>query len=203
MTAMDPELKARLSGGPRAVDQDKLDRVREMIRQARELEREKEDLNARLTEVNLRLNDMYYRSLPDVFSEAGVTEIGLPAEGNQPAYRAECKPYYKANIGADWTSERRAQAFQTLQELGHGDVIKNQFTVQFGRGEDERARAFAETLRSLKLSYDQKLDVPWTTLTALVKEEYSKGRSLSTGDLEKIGATVGQVVKPVQVKSKS
>ena len=48
------------------------------------------------------------------------------------------KPIYAASIPKD----RRDEAFQWLRDHEFGDLVKNNVTVTFGRGEDETAKDF-------------------------------------------------------------
>lgn len=200
---MTDTLEDRLRTGRRAEPEtDRLERARSLIRQARDMEIERDGLEERLKEANNALNQLHHKTLPDLFTEVGIDHLGIPAEGNLPAYEAALLPYYKASIAAEWPPEKQAAAFQVLIDKGHGDVIKHRFIVDFPRGDREAAQAFEALLRQNQVSFSQSLAVPWNTLTALVKTETEAERPFGTGELEKIGATVGQIVKPKPRKEK-
>ncbi len=127
-----------------------------------------------------------------MFTEINIDSLGLPAEGNLPAYDTELKPYYKANIPVDWEPERRQAAFDYLDEQNAGDIIKSVFIVAIPRGKRAVALKVQKALEKLKVEYTADLSVPWNTLTAWVKESVEKHKTVP--NLDVLGATVGQVV---------
>lgn len=175
--------------------QDRLERCRAVVRQVRDMELRAQDLAEQLRALGRELNEARHKTLPELMNEAGVDRVGVPAQGNQPAFDAVLSPYYKANIAADWPEERRLQGFNALIEAGHSDVIRSEFVVAFGPGEEESAAALRSLLDTAGVSYGVRLAVPWTTLTALVREMHESDRPFTEAQLMAIGATVGQVVK--------
>jgi hypothetical protein len=172
---------------------DALGKIRDAARRLRDLEAEIVDLTERTTEKKAEVSQLKQKELVDLMNEAGVDNIGLPAEGNMPAYDAKAGAYYHANIGADWPPEKRDAAFAWLEEHGHGDLLKAVVTVAFGRRELEQARTLENTLRDMGLSPNLSMSVPWATLTAWLKEQVE--RRHAQPPLELLGATVGQIVK--------
>jgi hypothetical protein len=140
--------------------------------------------------------------LVEVFTAAGATSIELAAEGNLPAFTARLKPYYKANISAEWDDERRERGFKWLTDNEAGDLIKRAFTIEFGRTEGAEAERLRAVLEQLELSYNEKLAVNHQTLTAWFKERVEKRLPLPE-QLEVIGAQRGQIVEVKPVKEKS
>jgi hypothetical protein len=55
----------------------------------------------------------------------------------------EVKPFYSASISPDV----QEKAFEWLRNNGLGDIIKNDITVTFGRGEDNKAAQYAVLAR--------------------------------------------------------
>lgn len=203
---MDKDIAALMEAdaAPRA---DKLDKVRDAVRRARDLQAEIKDMEELLKERKKQLLTVTQRDLVDIFDDANVTDIGIPKEGNQPGFRAVLKPFYHANIAADWSDERRAAAFSWLDENGHGDIIKDTIVVEFPRGTRERQLKVMSWLDKEKISYSQALAVPWNTLTSLIKTLTEKmrvaqadGREVTPLPLETLGATVGRVVEVKPIK---
>lgn len=168
---------------------DTLERLRAAARTVRDLRRTAEDLTERLRETNAAVLDWEQRRLPDMFVEAGVDSVGLPAEGNLPAYDAALKPYYHANIPVD----QQDAAFAWLDKAGHGDMVRYVITVSLGKGEDATAKKVMAGLDKAGVSYETKRGVPWNTLTAFVREQVEKYKT--TPPLALLGATVGQIVQ--------
>lgn len=196
-------VRSRLGASRAAPAEDKLERARDLVREMRDLTLSIADQEERLREANKKFNELRHKTLPDFFAEVGLRELGLEAEGNEPAYLAKLRPYYKASIAADWDEERRNAAFDALEQHGLGDIIRRVFVVEVDRTNSKAINAVRTALRSLekrgKCSVSEKRDVPWTTLTATVREQLEKGEALP---LETLGATVGQIVEVKPVKDK-
>src|SRR5262245_51840119 len=103
---------------------DALARIRDLVRLRRDLKAEIESLEERLKERQSVVKELEYSTLPNLFTDIGIDRLGVPAEGNSPAVKAELKDYYKAVIQAEWTEERRLAAFARMQALGMGDLIR-------------------------------------------------------------------------------
>jgi hypothetical protein len=194
-------LAAMVREHARPPSEDKLDRLRAKVRSARDLELEIRSLSELARSKSKELGEIKSKELPDLFQETGVKEITLEREGNNPAYRAELKPYYHANIGADWEEERREAAFSWIEKQGHGDVIKTLIVVEMPRGSRKLAKQVEAALRKLKVPFTSEKGVPWNTLTALVRELIEKHKT--TPPLDTLGAHVGVVVQISPVKEKT
>lgn len=191
---LNPEVaRAAAQHAPSQPSEDRLTKVRDLVAQVRDTEEEKANLEGRLNDVHKLLNEFYYKDLPDVFEEAGVTSVSLPGEGNHPPIDAKLAPYYRANIAADWDELRRAEAFQWLEDNGHGDLIRFEVTVVFGKGEIDDANAAIDALKALGCRPTTRQSVPWSTLTAWLKEQVEKRGTVPP--LETLGATIGRVVR--------
>ena len=70
---------------------------------------------------------------------------------------------------------RREEAYKWLRENGLGDIIKNNVSVTFGRGEDDKAQQLLDLAASNGFEPNQKSDVAWNTLTALFQERVESG----------------------------
>jgi hypothetical protein len=60
--------------------------IRERMRETRDREARVRDLKSVLAEETKALNDMKMTVLPELFAQAGIDNLGLPPEGNNPAY---------------------------------------------------------------------------------------------------------------------
>ena len=107
--------------------------------------------------------------IPTLMQQAGVSSIKL-----DNGTSVEVSPYYYAKISED----RKAEAFQWLRENDHGDLIKNNVSVSFGKGEDSNAVNLKSELEAKGLVVDQKQDVHWQTLRGFVKEQIEKNKTL-------------------------
>lgn len=175
------------------VSEDTLEKVRVVLRETRDRELEIRGLEERLRTLKTSQNTAEHVTLPTMFQEANIDKLGLPAEGNLPAYDTELKPYYHANISSDWPPEQREEAFSWLTRHSHGDLIKSVVVITFPREEVKKAKALVQKQQKLGRSAQIEMTVPWNTLTAWLKEQVEK--FMSTPPLDKLGATVGRVVK--------
>ena len=82
----------------------------------------------------------------------------------------EVKEIYSATIPV----AQKESAFNWLRENGLGDLIKNEVTVSFGRGEDNKASEYADLARGRGYQPMQKLKVEPMTLKALFRERSEK-----------------------------
>lgn len=176
--------------------EDALAKVRDGVRRMSDRESEVADLKSDLASAERDLNAIRFKELPDLFQAAGIDSVGLGDEG----VNAKLEPYYRANIAADWPTEKRLAAFVRLAELGGADIIKVNLTVTFARGEDEKVAALEKLLRDNGYEYSSQLGVPWQTLTAFVKEQVEAGNARLLGSLDIIGATVGKIVRVKEKK---
>ena len=176
-----------------------LDAIAEKAKEARALEREIEDLKSRLAEKQQALNDLYMKQLPDLFEVVGVDKIGVTIGGNEKPLDAVLTPFYSANIAAGWDQDKRTQAFAYLESIGEGDLIKTTITLDLPRGSKELAERIVQSIannpkiKKLGCAPALKENVHPQTLTAWLKNQVEEAGFMP--DLEKIGGTVGRVVK--------
>ena len=144
------------------------------------LEREVEDLENRLKEKQEALKQVQEKDLPEALAECGLSEIKL-VDGS----KVTVKPYYQANP----PKEKYDEAMNWLRDNGHGDLIKNDVTVSFGKGEDDRAVDFKRFLTDNGTSYVDKTGVHPMTFKAFVREQVETGQNLP---FDLLGIYIGQ-----------
>ena len=86
----------------------------------------------------------------------------------------EIKEIYSATIPID----KKEGAFNWLRDHDLGDLIKNEITVSFGRGEDNKASDYADLAKGHGLEPTQKLKVEPMTLKALFRERSENNEEL-------------------------
>ena len=107
--------------------------------------------------------------IPKMMQEMNITKLKL-----KDGASIEVKPFYGANI----TPDKQESAFNWLRENGLGDIIKNDVTVTFGRGEDNKATAYAVLARGQGYEPVQKIGVHSQTLKAVVRERTESGQDM-------------------------
>ena len=104
--------------------------------------------------------------IPLMMHEMHITKLKL-----KDGESVEVKPFYSASI----VPEVQEQAFEWLRNNGLGDIIKNDITVTFGRGEDNKAAKYADLARGQGFEPIQKVGVHSQTLKAVVRERIESG----------------------------
>ena len=107
--------------------------------------------------------------IPAMMDDMQITKLKLK-DGEQ----VEIKKIYGASIPKD----QQEAAFTWLRNNGLGDVIKNDITVTFGRGEDNKATAYADLAKGQGFEPVQKIGVNPMTLKALVRERLENGQDI-------------------------
>lgn len=181
-------LKAIKNNDAARQDEDHLVELRNMARAMRDLSLQIKDLQEQIDQKQKLLTQLSMKDLPDLFDQHRVRSIGLDAEGNLPAYDVVASPYYKAVL-----PKEEDAGLRWLEEEGHGDMIRRSYTVNLNKDSQKEAAALRKFLEKHDMAFDEKETVPWTTLTAFVKEQIEKRHK--TPPLEILGATVGRIVK--------
>ena len=112
--------------------------------------------------------DISERVIPELLAEQGLSSLKL-ADGSSVTVKRE----YRCTLPKD--DFKREGAYKWLRENGLGDVIKNNVSVTFGRGEDNKAQQLLDLAASNGFEPQQKADVAWNTLTALFQERVESG----------------------------
>ena len=107
--------------------------------------------------------------IPKMMQEMNVTKLKL-----KDGASIEVKPFYGAHI----TPDKQEKAFNWLREHGLGDIIKNDVTVTFGMGEDNKATDYAVLARGQGYEPVQKVAVHTGTLKAVVRERTESGQDM-------------------------
>ena len=134
--------------------------------------KQKEDeiaaLEDQLKNKKAEAEDIGSRVIPELLAEQGLSEIKL-ADGSKVSVRKE----FRATVPKDDT--RRESCLQWLRDQGLGDIIKNNVTVSFGKGEDDKAEQLLNLAAENGFEPQQKSDVAWNTLSALYQERIEAG----------------------------
>ena len=107
--------------------------------------------------------------VPQMMEEMHITKLKL-----KDGESVEIKKIYGASI----TPDNQEQAFTWLRNNGLGDIIKNDVTVTFGRGEDNKAADYAVLARGQGFEPVQKIGVHPQTLKAVVRERLESGQEM-------------------------
>lgn len=83
-------------------------------------------------------------------------------------------------IRASVKKEVKPIAMRWLDDNGHGGIVKRQFIIEFGKDQEEWARAFRQQLAESRvpLNVKEERNVQWQTLDAWVREQLAEGNQL-------------------------
>lgn len=135
-----------------------------------------ETLELHLKQAQAALRQTQEIDLPNAMQQAGVSEIKLPTGE---------KITIKDGITASVPKDRKQEVCQWLRLHGFGDIVSEDVSVSFGRGEEKQARETADRLRELGLQPALVTDVNTARLKALISEQLAKGKEVP---LEMFGA---------------
>ena len=123
--------------------------------------KQKEDEIAQLEEQlkskKAEADDISSRVIPELLAEQGLSEIKL-ADGSKVSVKKE----FRATVPKD--DVKREAALQWLRTNGLGDIIKNNVSVTFGKGEDDKAKQLLDLAAENGYEPQQKSDVSWLSL---------------------------------------
>jgi len=159
---------------------DSLSGVADLARQAKEIGLQIEDLEVTLAEKKEAQKELLENRIPEALREIGMSKFEM-TDGSM----IEVKQYYSGSIPAN----RKGEAFEWLRSNGYDDIIKNTVACNFGRGEDEVAKQFAEFASTQGFDAQTKTEVHPQTLRAFIKERVETGEEFP---MELFGAWVGQ-----------
>lgn len=168
-------------------------------RRYRDLQLTIANLEDQLAAHKRELRTMQFEQLPDLMDQAGVDSLGLPAEGNHPAFDLKLVPFYQASIPAEWSPARREAAFKALSDLGHEDLIKTDITISLPRQERQTALRIIAALEQFQVTPQIRESVHHKTLTAWLQEMFEARNPLPPLDV--IGATIARIVKVKERRS--
>ena len=141
-----------------AMSSDITNSCNKLLETQKKIEATEEELK-KLKDVETTLSE---QTIPNLMQQAGVELIKLTG-----GISVEVKPFYSARIPAS----RSEEAFNWLRENGHGDLIKNQVSLEFGMKQDNEAKSIIEELKAKGLPVKQKTTVHPSSLRGFVREQ--------------------------------
>ena len=139
------------------------------VLELKDLEDEIENAEESLSKLKEKARYISNVEVPQMMEEMHITKLKL-----KDGESVEIKKIYGASI----TPDNQEQAFTWLRNNGLGDIIKNDVTVTFGRGEDNKAQQYAVLVRGQGFEPVQKIGVHPQTLKAVVRERLEAGQEM-------------------------
>ena len=133
-----------------------------------EVEAQIATLEAQLKDAKAALKDVREKRLPELMDDLGLTEFKT-ATGT----KIKVGEHIRGGIPAD----NQEKAFAYLEGEGDGNLIKRQFVIEFGKGDEAWAKKFSRDLaqRKKKVNSKVKRAVHPQSLYAYVKQKLEEG----------------------------
>ena len=169
------------------IDNESLKHIAILCRSQIEAETKVKNLEEELKLSKANLKQISEVDIPEALAECGLSELKL-TDGQ----KISVQTYYSASIPKDKIND----ALDWLRDNGHGDLIKNTVSIDYGKGEDNVAADMKQKLREAGQSFTDKTGVHPQTLKAFAREQTESGKNLP---LDLLGVYIGQktVIKEV------
>ena len=131
------------------------------------IERKQEEID----NLKAELKKVSFDDIPNLLAEKGLEKLKL-RDGNEIVVKKVINAYLPKE---DADPEGRAKSLEWLRNNDLGDIIKNNVTVSFGRGEDNKALDYASLAQKNGYLPTQKVDVNNRQLVAALKERLENG----------------------------
>lgn len=148
-----------------------------LVRELRSVEAQIEDAENTVKSLKQEKQKLSVDLIPQLMDEMGIERVDVDG------VTVTRKTIVSASIPAD----RKEEAFGWLRDNRLDDIIKNDITVSFGKGEDNRAKDAAAVLEDRGFAPSIKTHVHPSTLKAFVRERVENGKPI---DLDLFGAFI-------------
>jgi hypothetical protein len=153
-----------------------------LVRNLRNVEQQIEDAEEQLKALKQEKHKLSVENIPALMDEMGVERLDVDG------VTVERKMIVSASIPA----ARKEEAFAWLRINGLDDIIKNDVTCSFGKGEDNVAGDVVGLLQERGFDPKTKTHVHPSTLKAFVKERITDGKPI---DLDMFGAFISNAAQ--------
>jgi len=159
--------------------------IKALAQRAVELEGSIKNLEEALKVQKSDLHSLRTKALPDAFSEVGMNQFSLD-DGTS----IKIDDFVAGSLPKD--EERRAEAIEALEQIGGGDLMKDDLSVSFNKSQHNEALSLKAQLEKSGFPVKLGTNVHASTLQAFVREKLKSGEEV---DYEKIGCYVGRIAK--------
>jgi len=157
-------------------------KLSQLVRKLRAVEKEISDAEDHIKAMKQEKHKLSVENIPALMDEMGVERLDV--DGSV----VERKMIVAASIPA----ANKEAAFDWLRSNGLDDIIKNDITVSFGKGEDNVAGDVVGLLQERGFDPKTKTHVHPSTLKAFVKERVIEGKPI---DLDLFGAFISNTAQ--------
>lgn len=154
----------------------------DLVRKLRNVEDQISDAENHLKALKQEKHKLSVENIPALMDEMGVDRLDVDG----------VTVSRKMMVHASIPSDRKDEAFAWLRENNLDDIIKNDVTVSFGKGEDNIAGDVVGLLQERGFDPNTKTYVHPSTLKAFVKERVTDGKPI---DLDMFGAFIANAAE--------
>ena len=154
----------------------------DLVRSLRNIEKQIEDAETHMKSLKAEKHKLSIENIPALMDEMGMDRVDVDG----------LTVSRKMIVHASIPSDRKEEAFAWLRENGLDDIIKNDVTCSFGKGEDNLAGDVVGILHEKGFDPRTKTHVHPSTLKAFVKERVTDGRPI---DLDMFGAYINNAAE--------
>jgi len=148
---------------------DSAKRLSDKVLELKDLEDEIANAEQSVKKLKEKAKQVSTVEIPAMMDEMQITKLKL-----KDGESVEIKKIYGAYISPD----QQEAAFTWLRNNGLGDIIKNDITVTFGKGEDNKAAEYAVLAKGQGYEPVQKIGVHPQTLKAMVRERLESNQDV-------------------------
>jgi len=154
----------------------------QLVRSLRNVEQQIEDAENHIKSLKQEKHRLSVENIPALMDEMGVERLDVDG------LTVERKMIVSASIPKD----RKDEAYSWLRENGCDDIIKNDVTCSFGKGQDNSAKNVIAILQDAGFDPATKTHVHPSTLKAFVRERVTDGKPI---DLDMFGAFISNAAQ--------
>ncbi len=154
----------------------------QLVQNLRNVENQIEDAENHVKALKQEKHRLSVENIPALMDEMGVERLDVDG------LTVERKMIVSASIPKD----RKDEAYSWLRENGCDDIIKNDVTCSFGKGQDNSAKNVIAILQDAGFDPATKAHVHPSTLKAFVRERVTDGKPI---DLDMFGAFISNAAQ--------
>ena len=154
----------------------------DLVRALRNVEKQIDDAETHLKTLKQEKHKLSVENIPALMDEMGMDRVDVDG----------LTVTRKMIVSASIPQDRKEEAFAWLRENGLDDIIKNDITCSFGKGEDNLAGDVVGLLHERGFDPKTKTHVHPSTLKAFVKERVTDGKPI---DLDMFGAYINNAAE--------
>jgi len=160
-----------------SVDTSEAKNLSTLVRELRDVDRSIEDHEGTLKTLKDQRQKLTMERIPLLMDEMGMSRVDVDG----------VTVFRKMIVSASISEKNKEAAFGWLRENGLDDIIKNDVTVSFGKGQDNQAKNAVGILQEQGFAPEIKTHIHPMTLKAFVKERVEESKPI---DLDMFGAFI-------------